>query len=356
MQTELLPITPTDLKPTNSRVLVVDDEEANRLLLRDPLEAQGYEIEEAESGLQALSCVERRRPDVLLLDLMMPGMDGFQVCRRLKANPKTAHIPVLIVTALSERKERLLGIEAGANDFLNKPVDIQDLVLRVGNAAYAKSLFDQLELEREKSDRLLFNTLPERIARRMKKGEETIADHHPDVTLLIADLAGFTALAAHISPEEVVSLLNEIFSTFDELVELHRVEKIKTIGDAYMAVAGLSDMRADHAKTMVNLALDMRKAMRDFNHEYGTQVRLRIGIHTGPVIAGVIGRKPFAYDLWGDTVNTACRLGAAGNPGGILVSETTRERAKDIFRFAEHETLHLKGRGPLGVSYVAAAL
>src|SRR5580658_2865877 len=125
-------------------VLVVDDEELNRTLLRDPLEAAGYEIDEAENGLQALEKIAIRPPDVILLDLMMPRMDGFEVCRRLKKDVRTAHIPVLIVTALSERQERLMGIEAGANDFLNKPIDIQDVILRVNNAIYAKHLHDQL--------------------------------------------------------------------------------------------------------------------------------------------------------------------------------------------------------------------
>ena len=145
-------------------VLVVDDEEQNRTLLRDPLEARGYEVEEAENGLLALQKIAARPPDVILLDLMMPKMDGFEVCRRLKANPKTAHIPILIVTALSERKERLMGIEAGANDFLNKPIDIQDVTLRVGNAVYTKHLHDQLQIEQEKSERLLLNILPKPIA------------------------------------------------------------------------------------------------------------------------------------------------------------------------------------------------
>jgi len=115
-------------------VLVVDDEEQNRTLLHDPLEARGYEIEEAENGVEALQKIAERPPDVILLDLMMPKLDGFEVCWRLRKNPKTAHIPILMITALSERKERLMGIEAGANDFLNKPIDIQDVILRVGNA------------------------------------------------------------------------------------------------------------------------------------------------------------------------------------------------------------------------------
>src|ERR1035441_4989842 len=276
---------PAAAAPGRGFVLVVDDEEQNRSLLRDPLEARGYEIAEAENGLQALEKVAGRPPAAILLDLMMPKIDGFEVCRRLKKDLKTAHIPILIVTALSERKERLMGIEAGANDFLNKPIDLQDVILRVGNAAYTKQLHDQLQAEQEKSERLLLNVLPKAIAERMKQGETNIADSHPDVTVLVADLVGFTTLSAHISPEEVVQLLNEIFSAFDLLTEEHGLEKIKTIGDAYMVAGGISFPRPDHAEANAELALNMQKEIERLNQEYNTSIRLRIGICTGPVVA-----------------------------------------------------------------------
>lgn len=327
-------------------VLVVDDEEPNRTLLRDPLEARGFEVAEAENGLQALDQIARRVPDAILLDVMMPGMDGFRLCRQLKNDPRTAHVPVLMITALSERRERLLGIEAGANDFLNKPVDVQDLLLRVGNAVFAKGLFDQLQAERDRSERLLLNTLPAPIAERMKAGETTIADEHPEVTVLLADLVGFTALVAHVDPEEVVRLLNEIFSSFDLLAQRHDLEKIKTNGGGYMVVGGIPKAKPWHAEAMAMLAIDMQTAIADFNRQYGTSIKLSIGICTGPVVAGVIGRKKFAYDLWGDTVNLACLLEASAEPGSIQVSESTFEKVKYGFRFDEGRTRELKGRGP----------
>ncbi len=289
-------------------VLVVDDEEHTRSLLRDPLEARGYEIAEAENGLEALEKIAARSPDVILLDLMMPRMDGFEVCRQLKKDLKTAHIPILIVTALSDRKERLMGIEAGANDFLNKPIDIQDVILRVGNAAYAKHLHDQLQAEQKKSEYLLLNILPKPVAERMKAGEVNIADSYPEVTVLLADLVGFTTLSAHIGPEQIVELLNEIFSAFDLLVGKLGLDKIKTIGDAYMVAGGISFPRPDHAEAIAQLAINMQEEIERLNRQYGISVRLRIGICTGPVVAGVIGRWRFAFDLWGETVNLACRL------------------------------------------------
>jgi adenylate cyclase len=326
-------------------VLVVDDDEANRMLLRDPLETHGYRIIEAENGEQALQKVEQQPPDVILLDVMMPRMDGFEVCRRLKKNPGTAHIPILIVTALSERMERMMGIAAGASDFLGKPVDLQELTLRVNHAVHAKHLFDQLQAAHEQAERLLLNTLPRTIAERMKQGEVNIADHHPDVSVLVADLVGFTTLAAHIGPDQVVYLLNEIFSGFDVLAEKHGLEKIKTIGDAYMAAGGLPLPRPDHAEAIADLALDLMAEIDKFNSAYNTSIHLRIGISTGPVVAGVIGRWKFTYDLWGDTVNLACRLESLGQAGSIQVSDLTYERLKEKHRFDGSRSLEIKGRG-----------
>ena len=312
-------------------VLVVDDDEQNRTLLRDPLEARGYEVEEAENGMQAVQKIARRSPDVILLDVMMPRIDGFEVCRRLRKDPKTTHIPILMITALSERGDRLMGIQAGANDFLNKPIDIQDVILRVGNAVYAKHLHDKLVAEQEKSERLLLNILPQPIAERMKKGETNIADTYPDATVLVADLVGFTTLSAHIDPELVVQLLNEVFSAFDILVEKHGLEKIKTIGDAYMVAGNISLPRPDHAEASAKLAIDLRAELQRHNQRYNSSIRLRIGISTGSVVAGVIGLGRFAYDLWSETVNTACRLESTAEAGKIQISESTYERLKEKY-------------------------
>jgi class 3 adenylate cyclase len=329
--------------PSLGFVLVVDDEEPNRALLCDSLKARGYEVGEAENGLQALESIAARAPDAILLDLMMPKINGFEVCRRLRSQAKTAHLPILMITALSERQERLMGIESGANDFLSKPVDIQEVILRVGNAVRSKHLDDQLQLERDKSERLLLNILPKPIAERMKNGETNIADGHPDATVLLADLVGFTSLSAHIDPWQIVQLLNEIFSAFDTLVENHGLEKIKTIGDAYMAAGGISIPRPDHAAAIAGLAISLREEIARLNQQYDTSIRIRIGICTGPVVAGVIGRKKFAYDLWGQTVNLACRLESTGQAGKIQIAESTYERLKHQYHFEKRDRIDAEG-------------
>jgi class 3 adenylate cyclase len=354
MQSEIKNINPasTEAKPSLGFVLVVDDEEQNRSLLRDPLEARGYEIAEAENGMVALEKIAARLPDVILLDVMMPQMDGFEVCRRLKTDSKTAHIPILIVTALSDRKERLMGIEAGANDFLNKPVDIQDVTLRVGNAVYTKHLHDQLQAEQKKSEYLLLNILPKPVAERMKAGEVNIADSYPDVTVLLADLVGFTTLSAHIGPEQIVQLLNEIFSAFDLLVGKLGLDKIKTIGDAYMVAGGISFPRPDHAEAIAQLAINMQDEIERLNQQYGISVRLRIGICSGPVVAGVIGRWRFAFDLWGETVNLACRMESTGEAGKIQIAESTYERLKHKYQFEPKHRIDVKGYDPLSAYWL----
>jgi CheY-like chemotaxis protein len=325
--------------PARGHVLVVDDEEQNRILLRDPLEARGYEVEEAEDGMQALQKIARRPPDVILLDLMMPKMDGLELCRHLRKDAKTAHLPILMITALSERGDRLMGIHAGANDFLNKPLDILDVILRVGNAVCAKHLHDQLQFEQAKSEFLLEHILPKPILERMKNGETNIADSYPDATVLVAGLVGFTTLLAQIGPEQTVQLLNEIFSLFDDLTEQHGLEKIKTIGDAYMAVGGILLPRPDHAEGSAELALDLRQEIGQFNRQYNTSIRIRTGLCTGPVVAGVIGRGRFAYDLWSETVNLACRLEATGEAGKILVAESSYERLKHKYHFEKRNRI-----------------
>jgi class 3 adenylate cyclase len=214
----------------------------------------------------------------------------------------------------------------------------------------------QLERERDRSERLLLNILPASIAHRLKQKHETIADGFAEATVLFADIAGFTRMAASRSPREVVDLLNEIFSEFDLLAEKHGVEKIKTIGDAYMAVAGLPVHAPDHTTAIVELALDMQAAVSRRSAARGGPIALRIGINTGPVVAGVIGTKKFIYDVWGDTVNTASRMESNGIEGGIQVTEETYARLKHTYRLEERGTLSIKGKGEMRTYLLAGRM
>ncbi|TAE55786.1 MAG: adenylate cyclase [Nostocales cyanobacterium] len=205
----------------------------------------------------------------------------------------------------------------------------------------------ELQIAQQQSEKLLLNILPQVIAEQLKQQPTTIADSFLEVTVLFADIVGFTELSSHTSPPQLVELLNEIFCLFDELAEIHGVEKIKTIGDAYMAVAGLPKHRSDHATAIANMALDMQKVLGKFNQEQNQSFRIRIGISTGPVVAGVIGLKKFAYDLWGDTVNTASRMESHGIPGCIQVSENSYHLLKEKYILEKRGSVEIKGKGQM---------
>lgn len=204
-----------------------------------------------------------------------------------------------------------------------------------------------LEAEREKSERLLLNILPQPIAEQLKQQKSTLADHFPEATVLFADIVDFTKLSARVEPTELVALLNQIFSAFDMLAERHGLEKIKTIGDSYMVVGGLPSPRIDHAEAVAEMALDMQQEIARFQTEDGERFNIRIGINTGPVVAGVIGIKKFIYDLWGDTVNTASRMESHGIPGYIHVTAATYDRLRDKYVFKERGTIQVKGKGEM---------
>lgn len=211
-----------------------------------------------------------------------------------------------------------------------------------------------LQREQERSERLLLNILPAPIAERLKTGHQTIADGFAEVTILFADIVGFTQLSAKISPERLVEVLNSLFSRFDRLVDRYGVEKIKTIGDAYMVCAGLPMPKADHAEAIADIALGMRRAVEEHNREFGTSLKIRIGIHSGPVVAGVIGLKKFIYDLWGDTVNLASRMESHGLPDCIQVTAATWERLRNQYVFEQRGMVEVKGIGQVATYLLKA--
>ncbi len=211
----------------------------------------------------------------------------------------------------------------------------------------------ELEVEHARSEGLLLNILPAEIATRLKAGEATIADSVPGVSVVFSDIVGFTSMSSKLTAEEVVSFLNELFLMFDDLAETHGLEKIKTIGDAYMAVAGVPSPLEDHADRAARMGLGMIDALAEYNVRTGTDIQVRIGIHSGHVVAGVIGKNKFMYDLWGDTVNTASRMESNGVPGAIQISEQTRALLSDGngdgdgYGFTDRGLIDVKGKGKL---------
>jgi len=208
-----------------------------------------------------------------------------------------------------------------------------------------------LQVEQRKSEGLLLNILPAEIARVLKNENRLIADHIDQASVLFADVVNFTPMSAGMSPVELVSLLNEVFSQFDALVEKHNLEKIKTIGDCYMVAAGVPTSRPDHAQALASLALDMQDYVSK-NEILGRQLQFRIGINSGPVVAGVIGRRKFSYDLWGDAVNTASRMESHGAGGAIQITRSTYELIQHEFVCEPRGHIHIKGKGEMDVWHV----
>lgn len=226
------------------------------------------------------------------------------------------------------------------------------LVMRYFETQKERVLFEldkkngALLLEQYRSDRLLLNILPQSVAERLKQNNEArIADRYESVTIMFADLVDFTRISAGMSPEALVDLLGSVFSRFDELTEKHGVEKIKTIGDAYMVVCGAPEARADHAEAVAGLAIDMQQALAELAASCGYDLSMRIGINSGPVVAGVIGSSKFSYDLWGDTVNMASRMEHCGQSNIIQVSQSTYELLHDRFVFEKRGLIEVKGKG-----------
>ena len=207
----------------------------------------------------------------------------------------------------------------------------------------------QLKIEQERSEKLLLNILPGPVAERLKNSNQTIADGFADVTVMFADIVNFTQVAANMSPSQVFAMLNRIFSAFDELAEEYGLEKIKTIGDAYMVAGGLNDDLANYSAAIGDMAIAMRDMLRRDFSVNSSRLEIRIGIGTGPIVAGVLGKKKFIYDLWGDTVNIASRITSEGVPGMIQCDTTTYHRLATSFDFHEPQTIYLKGKGNMTV-------
>lgn len=489
-------------------LLLVDDNPDNLRLLSRMLKRKQYTTELASSGREALSMAKAILPDLILLDITMPDMDGYEVCQRLKVNPQTRAIPVIFISALNEVMDKVRAFGAGGVDYITKPFQFAEVLARLENHLTLQRLQKQLaqqnarlqaevkerqraqqalqekeeylrlilnnipqqvfwkdtdlvfrgcnqnwaaatqlnhpedvvgktnydlfsprrvaetfqaqdraivendrpvhmvikkqrspgkanvvgqpgqpgqriwldmkklpihdeegrvigilgvfediterkiaeqalQLEKQRTDQLLLNILPQAIVDRLKTIDGSIADRFDEATVLFADIVGFTGMSSQIPPTQVVNMLNEIFSTFDRLAERHRLEKIKTIGDAYMVAGGIPIAVNDHVEAVADMALDMLSKLDEIREHIGLPLQIRIGINTGPVVAGVIGVKKFIYDLWGDTVNVASRMESTGEPNRIQVTDVIYQRLRDRFEFEPRGLIQVKGKGAM---------
>jgi adenylate cyclase len=321
-------------------ILIVDDNDDNRYTLQLLLEADGHSrLATASGGHEALDLLAREKFSLVLLDMMMPDLNGDEVLKIIKGNPDTRDVSVVVLSADTDTERVAKCIELGADDYLPKPFNPTILRARISSELRKRSLrsleseyIERIEQEKKNSEALLRNILPPEIVTRLRKGETNIADHFEDATIIFTDVVGFTKITTRMRPFEIVACLNRLFSEFDRLVDDVGCEKIKTIGDSYMAAVGLPAPRPNHARIAAKLALDLVAAAQRLQSSLPVPFLIRVGVHSGPIMAGVIGTRKFAYDVWGDTVNIASRLEAAGEPNRVLISAATAKHLDRDFK------------------------
>jgi|TARA_B100000315_G_C14549185_1_gene574817 class 3 adenylate cyclase len=339
------------VKEKSESLLVVEDEAFNRTLIKRHLDAEGYEnVTFAENGREALELVDNNTFDLILLDIEMPELDGFGVLKELKADLNHRHIPVIMISGVDDIESIVACIELGAEDFLPKPFNPALLRARLGASLEKKRLrdqetsyVDQIKTEKKRADGLLSVILPSTVASELKATGKVQPRSYDDVALLFCDIVEFTAYSVAHSAEEVVDNLQRLFTKFEQICVAHGLEKIKTIGDEFMAAAGLTQSDPEPLLTAVKGGLDMLQAAPQINPDW----QVRVGVHSGPVVAGIVGDQKYQFDVWGDTVNMAARMAGAGNPGSVTMTHDSWLHVQTECQGKSLGNIAVKGKGDI---------
>lgn len=330
------------------RVLVVDDLPENRTLLQRRLQLMGHTTRLASGGEEALHVLANESVDLVLLDVLMPGMDGLEVLQRIRQDPLTRDLPVVMLSAMDNDENVVRCIELGADDFVAKPFNPVFLRARVGASLEKKRLRDAeveargaLDTERARVEDLLRVILPEEVVAELKATGSVRPRRYENVAVLFCDVVDFTRWCDQHEPEEVVTKLRALVERLEDVCARYGLQKIKTIGDSFMAVAGMLRASETPALDCVRAGLEMVRQTD------GLDWQVRVGIHAGPVVAGVVGRSQYLFDLWGDTVNTAARVEAAGESGAVCVSEQVWEVVGASCTGTALAPIEMKGKGRL---------
>jgi DNA-binding response OmpR family regulator len=334
------------------RILIADDEPFNVDFLTQELEELDYEIMTAVNGEDVLAKVDKAQPDLILLDIMMPVLDGFATLGVLKSTPATRDIPVILISAHTDLARVTRGIEMGAEDYLPKPFDPVLLRARIRNGLEKKRWHDQekqylqqIESEKRRADELLHVIFPNAVVEELKATNVVKPRLYQDVAVLFTDIVDFTAYCDTHSPEDVVLNLQLLVHAYERLALNYKMQKIKTIGDAFMAVGGLLQPLANPVMSCVQCGFDMIAAAR----KVPAQWDVRVGIHVGPVMAGVVGYHQYLFDLWGDTVNTAQRIESCGRDNTVNLSAAAWEQVSSCFLAVTRHVATIKGKGELEI-------
>jgi len=360
------------LKEHPLRVLLVDDqrmvgEAVRRMLLGHTPE---IEFKFCSDAAAAVGVANEFGPTLILQDLIMPGVEGLDMVRAFRANASTAPVPIIVLSSKEEAATKAESFAAGANDYIVKLPDKIELLARIEHhsaafvnrlqrdEAYEKlsALLGQVSEEKQKSETLLLNILPEAVATELKESGNVRAMGFELAGVLFADFCNFTALSHTMTADELVSELNECFTAFDRITMAHGVEKLKTIGDGYLCVSGIPEPRPEALPALARVGLEIRDyiaARRREKMAAGMQYwDVRVGLHCGPLVAGVVGLRKFAYDVWGDTVNTASRMESAGAPGRVNISSEFRAQMPESAMCEARGLIAVKGKGDVEMFFL----
>lgn len=394
---------------TKPRILVVDDHPALVTLTRHKLIQKGYEVLTAQNGEDALDITRTEYPDLILSDIEMPVMDGFKLCEIIKNDSRLSKIPIILVTSMVTTEHIMKGIEAGADNYLTKPFDDDTLYTKIEElltnppdpkndsetvelniegknyevqanyshlvnlliSTYKNTLAQntqlskmqsglnaankELELTKKEHEDLIHNIFPEKIAENLLAYGTVTPERYEDSTVMFTDFVGFTKVVPDLSPEELIASLSFYFDHFDELTARHNLIKIKTIGDSYMAAGGIPERNSSHPIDAILAALKITDFVKTYGEKENQSVPylpIRIGIHTGKAVVGVIGKSRFAYDIWGETVNLAARLEEHSHDNAINISEQTYHRVKDYFECESRGNVQAKYIGEIPMYFV----
>jgi DNA-binding response OmpR family regulator len=377
----------TDMNTTYN-ILIVDDVPNNIKILANILNCEEYKLFFATNGRNALDKIKNTSFDLILLDIMMPEMNGFEVCQQVKNNSETTDIPVIFITALSDTRDKVKGFATGGIDYITKPFQSEEVLARVDTHLQLRSVQKNLQAnnvclqneieerkrvekhlehslielseEKQKSDNLLLNILPVKIAAELKNTAKIEPVYFDSASVMFTDFVDFTRIAEQISPRALIEELDYYFSFFDTVIEKYNLEKLKTIGDSYMCAGGIPTPNDTHAHDIVMAALEIqelfsrRQPRPTTSDPQSHHFDMRIGINSGSLIGGVIGKKKFVYDVWGDTVNIASRMESSGAPGRVNISPSTYLLVKDHFECEYRGKIIAKNKGRIAMYFVNA--
>ncbi len=388
--------------PVTQQILIVDDSPLQTIVLRRILVQAGFQTITAKNGIEALECLKKMKISLIISDINMPNMDGFELCKKVKTDEQLRQIPLILCTALTDPEDLIHGIEVEADNYITRPYNNENLLriieelLKAPLRPPAKQEAEDIEIEgrhysigtsrqhilnflittyrnilqqnkeliqlreeiqkaylqiqtaQKEQEQLLLNIFPESVANELIAYGSVTPLRFDDTSVMFIDFVGFSKSARKLSPRNLIQALEYFFEKFDEIIDQHHLERIKTIGDGYMCVGGLPIQNKTHAVDCIRAALDIQKFIADssaiMQEKYGIQWQARIGINSGAVVAGVVGKKRFAYDVWGDTVNLASRMESHCLAGQINVSKTTYEKTSNYFTFLARGNVAVKNK------------